>query len=446
MKITKYISIAAAILTAAQISSPCLGGDGRVMLISVSGEIELGLSPYVERLTSRAARENYDLIIYEINTFGGRLDAAVAIRDAIISSSVPTVSFINKRAISAGVLISLAAGRIYMHPNSTIGAAEPVAMGIGLSKGEVSEKVVSYWKAELRSTAERNDRPANVAEAFADKSIEIEGVVEEDKLLTLTTTQAMELGMADETAESIGDILVMENLKGATIVEPGMNMLERIAGFLTRGLVSSILLTAALLGIFFEIRTPGFGAPGIIALIALTLFFGSHSLVHLAGWGEILLFIFGAVMLLIEIFLIPGFGIVGTVGIIAIVASLYLSLIGRFFHPADFVSGVQVLAISFISAFVIILIALRFLPKFTPVNRLILSTTEDEAEGFRSSPAAYEKLDGMTGVALTTLRPSGTALIDGTKFSVVSDGDFIEKNARIRVVRIEGYRIVVEKS
>lgn len=419
--------------------------NGRVMVVPVTGEIQLGLSPFVERSTEEADDEGYDLVIYEINTFGGRLDAAVIIRDAIINASVPTIAFINKRAISAGVLISLAANKIYMHPQSTMGAAEPVSMGIGGSSGEVSEKVISYWRTELRSTAEKNNRNGDVAEAFADKSIEIEGVVEEGKLLTLTTKQALELGMADATAETIQEILELENLKGAKITTAGMNAAEKLAGFLTQGLVSSLLLTAALLGIFFEVKTPGFGAPGIIALVALALFFGSHYLVHLAGWGEVILFIFGAVMLLVEIFLIPGFGIVGTVGILAIVASLYMSLLGRFVHTTDFVSGAKVLALSFVISFAVILIALRFLPKFTPFQRLVLKTTEATAEGYRSSPEAYGALEGREGIALTMLRPAGTAVIEGEKYSVVTEGDFIEKNSKIRVDKVEGYRIVVTK-
>lgn len=417
---------------------------GRVMVIPITGEIQLGIAPFVERSTKEANEDGYDLIVYEINTFGGRLDAAVTIRDAIINSKSATAAFINKRAISAGVLIALAANQIYMHPQSTMGAAEPVSIGLSGKPGEVSEKVVSYWRTELRSTAEKNDRRGDVAEAFADKSIAIEGVVEEGKLLTLTTKDALELGMADGEAETIMELLEKEDAAGASITVAGMNSAEKVAGFLTKAIVSSLLMTIALLGVFFEIRTPGFGVPGIIALIAFALFFGSHYLVHLAGWGEIILFVFGVIMLLVEIFLIPGFGIVGTLGIIAIVASLYLSLIGRFVHTTDFMDGAKILAFSFIISFVIILIALRYLPKFTPFQRLILKTTESELEGYRSSPESYEFLIGKEGIAITLLRPAGTAIIEGEKVSVVTEGDYIEKNTRIKVIKVEGYRVVVE--
>lgn len=419
--------------------------QSRVLVIPVHGEIQLGLSPFVERTTEEAYDDGYDLIIYEINTFGGRLDAAVIMRDAIINSRVPTVAFINKRAISAGVLISLAANKIYMHPQSTIGAAEPVSIGIGGKSGEVSEKVVSYWRTELRATAEKNDRPGDIAEAFADKSIKIEGVVDEDKLLALTAKQALELGMADESAETISEIVTMENMVGARINIAGMNAAEKIAGFLTQSVVSSLLLTIALIGIFIEIRTPGFGVPGIVALIALVLFFGSHSIVNLAGWGEIILFVLGVILLLVEIFLIPGFGIVGTLGIIAIISSFYLSLVGRFVQMTDFISGAKVLAISFVLSFVAILLVLRFLPKFTPFQRLVLKTTESETEGYRSSPEYYVSFVGKEGIALTMLRPAGTALIEGEKLSVVTEGDFIEKNTRVRVTEVEGYRVVVDR-
>ncbi len=419
---------------------------GRVLVVPIEGEIELGVAPFVERSTIEANDEGYDLIIYEINTLGGRLDAAIIIRDAIINSEIPTIAFINKRAISAGTLIALAASKIFMHPNSTMGAAEPVSFGIGMKAGEVSEKTISYWRTELRSTAEKGDRRGDVAEAFADKSVAIEGVVEEGKLLTLTTKQAVELGMADATAETLQDVLEAEGMTGARIVVAGMNAAERVSGFLTQAIVSSILITVALLGIFFEIRTPGFGVPGTIALIAFALFFGSHYIVNLAGWGEIILFVFGVVMLLIEVFVIPGFGIVGTVGIISIVASLYLSLVGRFMPATDLVSGAKVLAIAFISSFVIVLVALRFLPKFTPFQRLVLSTTENVNEGFRSAPGEYASLIGKEGIALTMLRPAGSASIEGEKVSVVTEGDFIEQNSRIRVTKVEGYRIVVERA
>ncbi|MBN1885600.1 MAG: nodulation protein NfeD [Candidatus Krumholzibacteriota bacterium] len=418
----------------------------RVLVVPVSGEIQLGLAPFVERSTREAEDGGFDLVIYEINTFGGRLDAAVVIRDAIINADIETIAFVNKRAISAGALVTLAANRIYMHPQSTIGAAEPVSIGIGGKSGEVSEKVVSYWRSELRSTAEKNDRDGRIAEAFADKSIEIEGVIGEGKLLTLTASQAIELGMADAAAGSIEDILSAEGIAGATVVRTSPNAAERLAGFLTMSVVSSLLLTLAIIGIFIEIRTPGFGVAGIVALIALVLFFGSHYLVNLAGWGELLLFAFGVILLLVEIFLIPGFGIVGTVGIIAIVSSFYLSLVGRFVEVTDFVSGAKVLALSFVLSFALILVVLRFLPKFAPFQRLVLSTSETTEKGFRSSPDSLEDLLGMEGVAVTMLRPAGTALIGATKVSVVTEGDFIEKDSRIVVTEVEGYRIVVKKS
>jgi len=433
-------------LLCAVLLSPVASHARKVVVVQVEGEIQLGLAPYVERLTEEASGEGASLVIYRINTFGGRLDAAVAIRDAIIGCDVPTVAFIDKRAISAGVLISLAANRIYMHPQSTIGAAEPVSMGIGMQSGEVSEKVVSYWRAELRSTAEKNGRDPGIAEAFADRSVSIEGVVEEGKLLTLTTKQALELGMADAEASDLASVLEAEGLSGADIVSPGMNNAERLAGFLTRGMVSSILLTVALLGVFFEIKTPGFGVPGIVALIAFALFFGSHTLVDLAGWGEVLLFVLGVTLLLVEIFVIPGFGVVGVLGILAMVASLYLSLVGNFVGPTDFVSGAKVLAVSFIATIIIIMVSLRYLPKYTPVGRLILSATEDVASGYRSSPDEYGALVGREGTALTTLRPSGAAMIEGSRYSVVSDGEFIDRDERIRVRKVEGYRIVVEKA
>lgn len=436
------------VVAALALAAATAGGadaEGRVMIVPVRDEIQLGVAPFVERATKQANDANFDLVVYEINTFGGRLDAAVTIRDAIINSRVRTIAFINKRAISAGVLIALAADRIYMHPQSTMGAAEPVAMGVGGATGETNEKIVSYWRTELRSTAEKNNRRGDIAEAFADRNVEIPGVNEEGRLLSLSTRQALELGMADGSAETIADILALEGLAGAEIRRAGMNLAERVAGFLTKAIVSSLLMTIAIVGIFVEIKTPGFGVPGIVALVALALFFGSHYLVNLAGWGEIMLFVFGVAMLLVEIFLIPGFGVVGTVGIISIVASLYLSLIGRFVHIDDFLGGAKVLALSFIVSFAAILILLRYLPKFAPFRRLVLITEETAVTGFSSSPAYLATLVGKEGTAITVLRPAGTALINGNPVSVVTEGSFIEKDTRLRVKQVEGYRVVVER-
>ncbi len=443
---TRWIPVFFAAFLTAALAPGASPAQQRVMVIPIEGELQLGLAPYVERLTLEAAESGASLIIYRINTFGGRLDAAVTIRDAIINSGVPTAAFIDKRAISAGVLISLAADRIYMHPQSTIGAAEPVTMGIAMQSGKASEKTIYYWSAELRSTAEKNGRDPKIAAAFADRSVAIDGLVDEGKLLTLTAAQALELGIADAEASTLQDVLAAEGLEEAQISSPGMSTAEKLAGFFSRGMVSSILLTIGLLGVFFEIKTPGFGLPGIVALVAFALFFGSHSLVNLAGWGELLLFAAGVILLAVEIFVIPGFGITGVLGILALVSSLYLSLIGRFVQPSDFISGARILAASFIATFVIILVALRFLPKYTPLGRLILKTTEDEKTGFRSSPGEYKGLVGLEGIALTTLRPSGTAMIGGSRYSVVSEGEFIERDERIRVRAVEGYRIVVEKA
>ena len=245
-----------------------------VFVVPVEGMIDLGLAPFIQRVLDEAGEAGAQAVVLEVNTFGGRVDAAVLIRDALLDSKVPTVAFINKRAISAGALISLAAETIVMADGGTIGAATPVQIGAPGSPAQpVAEKTVSYMRKEFRATAEMRKRPGLVAEAMVDADVEIKDVIDKGKLLTLTTEEALQLKVADFRANSLEHVLQFLNLEDADVRHVSETWAETLVRFLTNPAVSSLLMSLGILGIFVEIRMPGFGIPGTLGLISLALFF-----------------------------------------------------------------------------------------------------------------------------------------------------------------------------
>ena len=273
-----------------------------VFVAPIKGVIDLGLAPFVQRVLEEAAAVEAKAVVLDVNTFGGRVDAAVIIRDALIESKVLTVAFINKRAISAGALISLAAEKIAMADGGTIGAATPVQIGLpGTPAQPVAEKTVSYMRKEFRATAEIRNRPPLIAEAMVDADVEIPDIIEKSKLLTLTTKEALYVKVADFQANTLEAVLQYLNLEDAEIRHASETWAESLVRFLTHPVVSSLLMTVGILGIMLEMRVPGFGLPGSIGLISLALFFWGHGLVRLAGLEELLLVGLGLILVGMEI-------------------------------------------------------------------------------------------------------------------------------------------------
>jgi membrane-bound serine protease (ClpP class) len=417
-----------------------------VSVIPIEGMIDMGLAPFVARALQEAERSGAAALVLEINTFGGRLDAAVQIRDALLSSTVPTVAFINRRAISAGALISLAAQRIAITDGGTIGAAAPVQIGAPGSEGAAgSEKTVSYVRKEFRATAEGRGRPVMIAEAMVDADVEIAGVVEKGKLLTLSAEEALLLKVVDFKAQSMASLLEQIGLAGAEIRYTSPNWAERVVRFLTHPVVSSLLLSLAMLGIFVEIRTPGFGFAGALGVAALAAFMGGHWIVQLAGWEEVLLVGAGVILLTLEFLVIPGFGIAGVAGIAALLGGLTMTLVGAGAATVAVIGAMGRVTIAMIVAIGASFVVLQFLRR-TPFGRqLVLNTDMAADEGYASAPEGDSGLLGRIGRAHSMLRPAGIADIDGERVDVVSDGELIEAGAEVVVVRVDGNRIVVRR-
>jgi len=445
--LTRTIALLA-ISAAIGLADPAQGEGARpvVYVVPVEGMIDLGLAPFVQRVLDEATAAEAGAVVLEINTFGGRVDAAVVIRDALLRARVRTVAFVNKRAISAGALISLAATTIAMADGGTIGAATPVEMGQpGAPAQPVAEKTVSYVRKEFRATAESRGRPPLLAEAMVDADVEIPGVIAKGKLLTLTTEEALKHKLADFRADTVEAVLERLGLAGADVRRPAPTWAEAVLRFLTHPVVSSLLMTIGILGIIVEIRTPGFGVPGALGIACLTLFFWGHWLVRLVGWEELLLVGIGVMLLALEIFVTPGFGAMGVLGLAALLGGLGLSLVGAGATWAVILDAVGRVAVSLLLAIAASLAVLRFLPRLPFGRRLILETALTAREGFASAPETDRAWLGKRGTAAAPLRPAGIADIEGERVDVVSDGDFIDGGDPITVVRVDGNRIVVRR-
>jgi membrane-bound serine protease (ClpP class) len=418
-----------------------------VYVATIDGVIDLGLAPFIERLVEEAHEAGAQAVVLRINTFGGRVDAAVQIRDAILASPVPTIAFIDKRAISAGALIALAAEKIVMAGGGTIGAATPVQMGQpGGEAQPAGEKTVSYVRKEFRATAEQRNRPVQIAEAMVDADVVVPGLVEKGKLLTLTTQEALEHGIADARAETLEAALAEAGFAGAETRSIAPNWAENVVRFLTHPIVSSMLMTVALLGILLEMRTPGFGIPGAIGVACLMLFFWGHWLVQLAGWEEVLLVFAGLVLVALEVFVIPGFGIAGLAGILALLAGLAMSLTGSGASAEFIVRALTRVVFSLLFAVGIGIALLRVLPRLPVTRRLVLETHLGATAEDVSMSGSDLRWLGKRGRASSPLRPAGIATIEEHRVDVVSEGEHIAAGEPIEVTRVDGNRVVVRRA
>jgi membrane-bound serine protease (ClpP class) len=418
--------------------------DGGVYIIHVEGLIDNGLHTYIERGLQRARSNNAAGVILQIDTFGGLVDAADNIRKSLLESELTTVAFIDLNAASAGALISIATDSIYMAPGGSIGAAT-VVDGSGTY---ASEKMQSYMRGIMRATAESTNRDPSVAEAMVDESVAIDGVIAEGKLLTLSTEEAVRIGFVQGSAGSIDDVMGKMGWAGLPMIDMQEVWAESVLRFLANPVVSSILMLMMLGGLYFELQTPGLGFPGIMAGIGSLLFFAPLYIMGLAQSWEIVLFIMGVILIAIEIFVIPGFGLAGISGISLVIFSLGVSLIGnvglQFPEIGQISQAIWTMAVTLILGVALIASMVRYLPENTMFNTLVLSESTDRSRGYTGADS-HDELLGSEGVTMTALRPSGTALLNDRRIDVVSDGDFIEKGARVKVVETANLKVVVRK-
>lgn len=405
-------------------------GEDTLYVIPIEGDIDLGLVPYLARSLKAAEASNARAVILDINTFGGRVDGATQLKDHIMATSLPTVAFVHNRAWSAGALISLAADHIIMAPMSSIGAAEP-----RVGDEPADEKTVSALREEFAATAEATGRDGRLAAAMVDADIAIPDIIAAGKLLSLSAQQALELGLADAILADYQGIRDYLGYPQAELIFSTPTRAEKISRFITSPLVSPLLLTIGFTGLIIELYTAGWGISGTVGLLSLGLYFGGHLLAGLTGWWVLGLFLVGVFLLLLELLVIPGFGLVGVSGIVAILGSILLA-------TGDLVRALTYLLIALGATVLLVVFLLRYITKTNRWRWLILGDRLDREHGY-VAPRDLRSLTGKEGITLTPLRPAGSAEIEGERQDVISQGIFIPAGTKIKVIRVEGGRVLV---
>jgi membrane-bound serine protease (ClpP class) len=407
--------------------------ETHVYVIPVEETVERGLHAFLKRSITEAEKQDADLIVFQINTPGGAVDAATEIGKIIRETAIQNVALVNRKALSAGAYIALNADEIYMTPGSTIGSAAVIDQ-----QGNAADrKAQSFWNAAMKSAAEQNNRNPLYALAMADESIDLPKYdAEKGKLLTLTADQAAEVGYSEGTVANLEALLRKLNKENAKVTYMSESFAEKAARFVTHPVVIPILLSIAGLGLVLELYTPSFGLAGTMGLISLMLFFYGHTIAGLAGVEAIALFVSGLILLVLELFLVGG--IAGILGMGAVIASFFMAT------DNDVHMGISIL-IAVCAAFGGAFIMMKFFKKkLTAFQKVILIDSMKTEKGYVSNRNRTE-LIGREGVTITTLRPSGTVLIDEEYVDVVTEGSYLAKDEKVKVVKVEGSRIVVRK-
>ncbi len=447
---------------------------------------------YVTRSVERARDEGVDYVIFDIDTFGGRVDSALEMTTRIGSlTDVETVAYVRVRpegtgvSWSAGALIAMATDRIYMAPGTSMGATAPVLQGTGGSQEPASEKTVSAVRTQMAALAEKNGHPRGVAlamvdadvelvEAYVDEELravtateledlkreaeELDGTVEEGstisaegKLLSLTAGDMERYGVSSGTPSSYDELYARLEVDPEATVDLSPDMADSIVSVITGGAFTSLLILVGLVALFLEITSPGFGIPGSVAAIAFALIFSANFMLGQVGSLELLMFLAGILLLLVEVFLIPGFGVAGISGIVLLVVSLVLSMQGFVLPEFDWQRGrlnrnILLVLANTVGAFVAFGGMAYLFGRTNLFSRLTLSDTQTTDAGFTAQTSdVRERYLGKSGRAATTLRPAGTADLDGERVSVEADGEWIEAGTEVEVVRVDGNRIIVRK-
>ena len=426
-----------------------------VYRVPIEGIIDLGLPPFIQRTLEDAESNEATAVIFDINTFGGRVDAATQIKDAILGADILTIAFINRRAISAGALISLSCEKIYMTGGGLIGAATAVDM----TGKKGSEKVISFMREEMASTAEKRGRSKEIARGMVDEDLtfthlviggdsikvdDIEGR-KDGKLISLTTEQALKYKIADGTAENMEALLDSLGYSSFETIETAENWSEAIVRFLTNPVVASLLTTFGFLGILFELQSPGWGIPGFVGLTCLILSLSASYIAQLATMSDMLFVLTGLALILLEVLVIPGFGIAGLGGIGLMIYGLYLLLL------PDIPVGEEVLGqamdgflIGLIGAVIGLVLLVKLMIKTKFWEQLTAPDTQKKEDGY-SNTFGWESLQGETGIADTDLHPSGWVRVKDQRIFVVSEGEFIEEGKEIKILSVDGNRVLVRE-
>lgn len=402
-------------------------GKEKVYVIPIKGEINKATYNFLRHTTEKILKEEPQAIIFEIDTYGGVIDEAEKIKNLILSMPVPTISYVNNKAESAGVLLAIASENVVMANTATIGSAETIPN---------TEKILSMWRSILRDTAQYRNRNYEIIEAMADRDMIIQGVIGKGKLVNLTSLEALEFGVADLTAENYDEILSNFGYSHADLKVVDESLQIKLAKYISNPYISSLLLTIGFVGLVIEILTPGFGIGGTVSIVGFALYFGGNILAGNSHWTSLVLFVTGLILLVIEA-IVPGFGLPGISGIILVLAGVVMAM--------DSLGVAMVslsIAIIITTIVTIILIKMGFRSKL--LNRIVLETEHKDEKGYLSVDSMVEYIN-KEGTSVTELRPSGFIIIDGVRLDGLSEDGFIPRNTPIKVVRVEGSKIFVRR-
>jgi membrane-bound serine protease (ClpP class) len=461
MKTLRYLLIIALSAVAfSEVKAAEVIDKGDIVVIPLQGEISPALFLFLRRAQKAAESKEAAAIIFEMNTHGGRLDSAEKITGVLNHATIPTYTFINSNAGSAGALIALATKHIYMAPVSAIGAAAPV-----LSTGEdlpatEREKTISYWSALIRSSAIRNGHNPDIGEAFMNKEKEVKignrVVHARGSLLTLNAQEATEIIdgkplLAEGIANSTADLIGKARLKG-DVVALNPSGFEHIAFWITK--LAPLLLLGGIIGAYVEFKIPGFGLPGIISLICFAFFFLGHYIAGLAGWEVVALFGLGLILIVVELLVGQSTIVFGVAGVFLMLASLLWAMTDRYPGQDFFPSGRMLatpllnLSLAMVGAVIMVIILARFLPQTSIYRRFALMSTNPPGPSLAGSPRQFTGAvaisPGMRGTSLTPLLPGGKARFENHVVDVVSEGEFIAAETNVIVIQTDGMRVVVK--
>ncbi|NQU33205.1 MAG: nodulation protein NfeD [Bacteroidetes bacterium] len=409
------------------------------------------IAPPTWRITKLAienAREqNADLILIHMNTYGGMLDAADSIRTKILDSEIPIYVFIDKNAASAGALISIACDSIYMAPGASIGAATVVD-----GEGKVlPDKYQSYMRSMMRATAEAKGRDPEISQAMVDPKIYIDGISDTGQVLTFTVSEAIKHNFCSAQVKDMKELMEHAGYKNYVFIEHHISASDKIIGWLINPMISGVLVLIIIGGIYFELQSPGIGFPIAASIIAAILYFAPLYLEGLANNWEILLFIVGLILLAVEIFAIPGFGVFGILGVFLMITGLTLSMVGNVgpgFFDID-TSGIVGAFLVVIIAFFIAIFGSIIVSKqvFTTqmFGHLALDKVQNANEGYTSASTQYSDLIGKTGITHTVMRPAGKVIFNDELFDATARSGMIDKGVEVVVYGYQNAQLIVDK-
>lgn len=403
-------------------------GARPVVIVPIHGTVDQGMAHLVARSVEKANEENAAAVVLDVNSLGGIVDAALQIKDALLSAHEPVIAFVSGRAYSSAALISLSSSRIIMAPGASIGSAEP---------HPDTRETVSALKAEFESTAQRNHRNPKLAAAMVDRTVDVPEYKPTGAFLTLNTQDAVRSHIADGVQPSLDAALSSQGLGSAPRQQVGYTWAEEIARFATDPVVSGILLTLGMLGLLVEMQTMH-GIAGVIGVAAFALFFGAHMYAGFSNGLVAGLALLGIIGILWELHVVPGHGLPGIIGAVLLFCAVLFS-----FGTQFFIIAVETIATSVVLTAIGFSLLVRAIPQNAWANRLALAAVQ--GPDYVTS-TDFSALRGRSGVAASYLRPAGIAQIDGRRVDVLTQGEFIAQGTPIRVARVEGSRIFVEEA